>query len=388
MRIKKRLSNYCFYSKVLPILIRSLNVLRFFFPVVLGGLVLYTKTEANAQYATVTDTTLYKHSYALVVGINKYVSKNLPELNYARRDAEAVAVFLKGQGFEVINLYDRQATRAAIISKMENDLSNRVQKDDRVLFFFAGHGDVKRRGGRDFGSIFPHDGDATNAQSISMEELRAQFEKMGNAKHLLFILDACYGGQIGMRSAQEVKETVNPKLILPEALSDKTRGLRVIPKTVPDYIVSLTTHRARQALTAGGSDQPVLDVGPKGHSYFTTYFLEALQEGRADSVSNGDGYITFTELCSYLQSRASNYYQTPTPWLLEGHGGGDFVFISPKGPRIKPQIPVVKSENKPRSKKWLWVGGGAAVVAAGITTVIVLSGGTEEGFTKPPGRPR
>jgi len=347
--------------------------------------------RAAAQFVPVTNTALYSHSYALVVGINKYVSKNLPELKYAKRDAEAVAAFLKDQGFEVIALYDRQATRAAIISTMENDLANRVQKDDRVLFFFAGHGDVKKRSGKDFGHIVPYDGDAIKASNISMEDLRSQSEKMGNAKHQLFILDACYGGLLGMRSTQEIKENVNPRLIAPATAPDKIRGVNIVPKIAPSYILALTTRPARQVLTAGGTDQQVLDVGPKGHSYFTTYLLEALQEGRADTV-NRDGYITFTEVYGYLQTKASNGYQTPGYWNLEGHGGGDFVFISPKGPRIKSQIQVVKPENKPRSKKWLWIGGGLAV--GGGAAILILSGGgdgetpVQDGFVQPPGRPR
>jgi len=41
-----------------------------------------------------------------------------------------------------------------------------------------------------------------------------------------------------------------------------------------------------------------------------------------------------------------------------------------------------------RSKKWLWIGGGTAVVAASITAIVLSNGTTDEGFVKPPGRPR
>ena len=87
-------------------------------------------TDAIAGY--------YDRSYALVIGINKYPSPKWNDLDYARGDAEAVASFLDSQGFEVIPLYDRQATKTAIIKRMQNVLARKVGKDDRVLVFFAG----------------------------------------------------------------------------------------------------------------------------------------------------------------------------------------------------------------------------------------------------------
>ncbi len=207
----------------------------------------------------------------------------------------------------MISLYDEQATKTAIISKMQNDLARRVKSDDRVIFFFAGHGYTEELGGEDNGYIVPYDGGDISATFISMDELRSQSRKMGNAKHQLFVLDACYGGLFGERGARSVNENL------------------------PNYLTEIIRRPARQFLTAGGKDQSVQDGGPGGHSYFTYYFLEALQEGLGDV--NGDGYITFAELDSYIKPRASNSYQTPASGTLPGHGMGEFVFRSPKGER-------------------------------------------------------
>jgi hypothetical protein len=85
--------------------------------------------------------------------------------------------------------------------------------------------------------------------------------------------------------------------------------------------------RARQILTAGGATQRVQDTGPEGHSVFTGALLKAIQEGFGDS--NGDGYISFYELSTYLQLAASRPNQTPGVDFLDGHEQGEFVFRNP-----------------------------------------------------------
>lgn len=244
-------------------------------------------TSAAAQF--------YKKSYAIVIGINTYPSPKWRDLQYARRDAESMAALLKTQGFEVIALYDAQATKTAIIAKLQNYFAPRVQSGDRVLVFFAGHGYTETLGEKDWGYIVPQDGGSESATYISMEELQTLSEKMGSATHQLFIMDACYGGLLGTKSGG-----VDP--------------------TLPNYLSAVAKRVARQILTAGGKEQEVLDGGPGGHSVFTGVLLEALQQGLADL--NSDGYITFAELCSYVVPRASNNYQTPAPGILPRHGLG------------------------------------------------------------------
>ena len=80
-------------------------------------------------------------------------------------------------------------------------------------------------------------------------------------------------------------------------------------------------------ISAGGADQEVLDTGPNGHSLFTAALLDALQRGEADT--RRDGYIVTPDLVSYLISKASNTYQTPTEADLPGHALGEFLFASP-----------------------------------------------------------
>jgi len=259
----------------------------------------------------------YDRSYALVIGIDQYpLLTRFEHLTYAVRDAKSIENFLRQQGFEVIALYDEKATRTEIISQLQNNLARQVKQNDRVLFFFAGHGYTETLGGKDFGYLIPYDGTSSSATYISMEELETQSNKMRDAKHQLYILDACYGGLIGVRSS----------------------GLDT---HIPHYLKEVTKRRARQTLTAGGKDQTVFDGGgADGHSVFVAALLRALKDGLGDR--NADGYITFAELASYVETAASNQYQTPAWSILPGHENGEFVFTSPIGrlPTTPPPAPT------------------------------------------------
>jgi uncharacterized caspase-like protein len=265
----------------------------------------------------------FNKSYALVIGIDRYKSKNWPTLRYARRDAEAIADLLGRQGFtEIITLYDEQATKTAILSAMQDNLARKLSSQDRVLVFFGGHGYTEVLGGEDRGYLIPFDAISSSQSYISLDELRFQASYMNNARQMLFLIDACYGGLL----------TVRANL--------------VVSSTLPDYLAQVTTRYAKQVLSAGGKGQQVVDNGPNGHSVFVGAILEAVRDGLADY--NGDGYVTFAELANYVEPRATNAYQTPSAGTLPGHQGGEFIFLaknslstvsmaaSPKPPREPP----------------------------------------------------
>ena len=246
----------------------------------------------------------YGKSYALVIGIDDYGRSGWESLGYAVKDASAMAAFLQEQGFEVTALYNKRATRDAILNAMQNNIARKIGPDDRVVVFFAGHGYTEESGGEEWGYIVPYGATQNTVSYIDMRALEDQSRRMGRARHQLFIMDACYGGLLGFRGGE-------------------------VDDDLPNYLQEVTTRTARQVLTAGGANQRVQDNGPNGHSIFTWALLEALRDGLADF--NGDGYIAFPELEAYVMPRASSAYQTPSSNDLYGHGAGEFVFVSPKG---------------------------------------------------------
>jgi formylglycine-generating enzyme required for sulfatase activity len=248
-------------------------------------------------------------SWAVIIGVDNYL--NLSRLSYAVDDAKAVARVLANQGFEVIPLYNKQATRQAILRELRQDLVTRVQKEDRVLIFFAGHiGEIGSTGkGQPVGYMMPFDTEpgllAETAISIG---LLHELSDAIPAKQVLFLIDICYGGIAG-------------------------RSFRSLPPMTKDYLKVITREPARQLITAGGTGQQAL-AGPKWkHSVFTYYLLEGIGKGYGDL--NGDGIIPASELFAFLDEHVQsaalshNHVQRPEMWGLTP-AKGEFVFIPEK----------------------------------------------------------
>ena len=94
-------------------------------------------------------------------------------------------------------------------------------------------------------------------------------------------------------------------------------------RAAPEVIALKTTQPVRQFITSGSADQQVPDF-----SVFRKEFVSAL-EGEADL--NKDGYVTGSELGSYLEDKVTNYSrqtQTPQYGKIQDRNldKGDFVF--------------------------------------------------------------
>jgi len=291
--------------EALPLVLETLLDRGFRFALWDGERLVETAREAPASASTPRRSRLYGESHAVIIGINEYAS--WPRLNYAVSDARAMARLLIDQfGFDerkVHLLLDGDATRERIMALLGGTIADpsAVGPDDRVIVFFAGHGATRELpSGRSLGYIIPVDAgrDEYHGRAISMTTLQ-DINEACPAKHLLYVMDACYGGQALLRGGGGGHA------------SDK-------------YLKEITKRRARQVLTAGGPDEQVTDNGPGGHSIFTWTVLEGLR-GKADL--NGDQHVTATELFAHVGPVVSSLsHQTPAFGSLEGSEGGEVVF--------------------------------------------------------------
>ncbi len=249
---------------------------------------------------------LYDRSYAVIIGIDWYKNMPLKSLENAVSDAKGVEKTLK-TNFEfddIFTLYNEEATKDGILDTLMDKLGRKTTKEDAVFIFWSGHGYTEKTGYGELGYLIPYDGSFDSMRkNISMTILRDDISKTIKAKHVFYVIDACYSG----------------------LLLAKKGGKRKTERSL-SYLKDITKEDVRQILTAGGKDQEVLDGGPFGYSVFTGRFIQALKEAK--------DYIIASELSSnikrkvYSDARARNHKQKPQSGEL--FGLGDYVFIPAK----------------------------------------------------------
>jgi hypothetical protein len=251
----------------------------------------------------------YSDSWAVIVGINDYRHPRVPKLRYAVNDARAIEGALLGQGFRrerVFTLIDGQATKTAIERLLGDQLRAQVGPNDRLLVFFAGHGKTDRlRTGEEEGYLLPVDGDASQlfSTAISMTALRQISDRLP-AKHILYVVDACYSGYAFFN----------------RAIAD-------------DLLAEMVRKPAIQILTAGRQEDQAQERG--GHGVFTEILVRGLQ---GDAFS-GKTWLALEELGLWVKQRVfaeSNKRQLPQFGNLAGEG--QFIFVKP-GAAVAPVAP-------------------------------------------------
>ncbi|MEW6747895.1 MAG: caspase family protein, partial [Planctomycetota bacterium] len=250
----------------------------------------------------------YSGRHALVIGIDAYEDTGFQDLTYAVKDAQAVAdLLVKRYAFateSVRLILNKDATKEGLERALQDWACDRtrVGKNDLLLLFFAGHGMTREGGHRGkAGFLVPVDGRSHGGEPVwstllGMDILEDVSEFIP-AKHVLFIMDCCFGG--------------------------------IVAERAPLPLAAGMTNRARQVMTAGTAEQTVQDGGGGGHSVFTAALLDALG-GLADG--NADEIVTFGELFNYVGQRVeheTSNKQTPIQAEFPDHGGGSVAFFPP-----------------------------------------------------------
>lgn len=98
--------------------------------------------------------------YAVVIGISNYESSGIDQLEFAHKDAEVFAGFLKSASGGAVPeenirvLLNEKATFSAIYDALYW-LRRSCSKDDLVYFYFSGHGDTEDQVFINLDSCFP-----------------------------------------------------------------------------------------------------------------------------------------------------------------------------------------------------------------------------------------
>ncbi len=266
-------------------------------------------------------------SHAFIVGINDY--QHLTPLSTAVNDARVIAERLAEQhGFKV-HAPLLNATHQSLRKLLTEDIPRLVGKDDRVLFYFAGHGVALD--GEEGPNGYLVAADTRPGQEETLIPMATLHDALTTlpCRHGLLILDCCFSGAFKWSSGFRDVIFDLPKVIYEERFWRycKDPAWQVITSSAHDQkAVDIITNQSLGLREEGGGQ----------HSPFAASLLEALG-GAGDVIpaGKGDGVMTATELYSYLrdavetQTTENAKRQSPSIFNLKRHDKGEFIFLHP-----------------------------------------------------------
>jgi WD40 repeat protein len=233
-------------------------------------------------------------AYVFAIGLNEYANHQY-DLKYAVADASLFAREVRVEQerlgrygrVEVVSLLDRQATKASILASLDA-LAARVQPEDALFVYFAGHGTAHENSFY----LLPHDLgyggaranlDAKGLRSIldhgvSDRELEQAFERI-DAGQIVLVIDACNSGQ-ALEAEEKRRGPMNSK------------GL-----------AQLAYEKGMYVLTAAQSFQAAQEASQLGHGLLTFALVEeGLKQAAADAEPK-DGIVLLREWLDYATAR-------------------------------------------------------------------------------------
>jgi hypothetical protein len=243
-----------------------------------------TQAIANLQHKKETNKVSFNEEvtiYAVVVGVASY--NHMSSLKYTDDDAYHLYAFLKSPeggalpDENISLLIDDAATKKAILQEISKTFA-KADKNDVVLLYMSGHGLE--------GSFIPTDYDGLNNQLMYTDILKLIDNTQ--AKHKLFIADACHSGSM---------------------YAAKT------PARMPlgDFYSKINTSKGGTAIfTSSKTDEVSLEYSGIRKGLFSHYLIEGL---KGDANKNNDRFISIEELFNYVYLNVRHHTgnkQTPS----------------------------------------------------------------------------
>lgn len=279
----------------------------------------------------------FHKSHAFIIGIDDY--KYVSPLQTAVNDAKALAKLLKEDHDYIVHGPLLNPTKKEVVAYVQEVIKKEVGKEDRVLFYFAGHGIAldSKKGPK--GYLVPTDAESGKEDTLyPMKTLHNELTAL-TCRHGLLVLDCCFSGAFKWYSRRRDIVFDLPGIIYEQRFYQYLKD------------------PAWQVITSSASDQKAVDVleerslGFRGevrgaHSPFALALMDGIS-GAADMYpqERGDGVITTTELYTFLRDRVEDLTmseskrQSPSLFSLEKHDKGQYIFLHPRHPLNLPPIP-------------------------------------------------
>jgi formylglycine-generating enzyme required for sulfatase activity len=189
-------------------------------------------------------------------------------------------------------LYDADATQHNIRTAI--DKCESLGEHDRLIVFYAGHGWYKPKA--KLGYIVPTEaGNNPNSDFLPISFITDIFRAV-DAKHILLIVDCCFGGSFG-----------------------NERNINVNAAMTEKVVADLDIKRSRMVLSSGGTELVADGYATSNNSPFTKSLLDILK-------SNKQGIMAFSSVFNALRAQTHwNAAQIPqyTELRFMEHEGGE-----------------------------------------------------------------
>lgn len=236
---------------------------------------------------------IVKKIHGLFIGIDKFQSSEITELNCCAKDAEVLWALSKDtfpQG-ELKKLINHEATLSNI-KKAIDDIIEKASDEDLVIFHFSGHGSTNFH-------LVTHDTDKDNfnATSISADQVAGWIKRFKN-KRLLVVLDCCFSGGTGAKVVE----------------------LGVLKRDISDVgkdLLELIKGEGALLIAAASSKQSAWENNRVGHGLLTASLISALIN--SDNVASGKS-ISLMQLADLVtkqvESEAKNIGKIQNPYIV------------------------------------------------------------------------
>lgn len=197
-------------------------------------------------------------TFVLVTGVSNYGNEET-NLHQSTKDAKRFRELMLTQTKDITILTSKNVTRSNVLEKLRA-ICNRAQKNDRVMFYYSGHGMP--------GAIYAYDG------GIRYEDI-IDVLSTSQAKEKIVMVDACYSGTINKNSTKGV--------------GSEAKG--------SSWVTTAKANPSQVFFVACRPDEYSLESPITGAGYFTQALLKGMR-GKADK--NNDRKVTLIELFKYV----------------------------------------------------------------------------------------
>ncbi|MEX2410895.1 MAG: caspase family protein [Candidatus Paceibacterota bacterium] len=215
--------------------------------------------------------------FSLAIGLDDYINLT-PPTPYAENDANVFDIVM-GDVIEVQNRYKLLGDKATLrtVTRTIDIISAKLENDDRLFFFYAGHGE--NFDGTPHLSLY--DSDDLSDSWISIEEL---FNKINcNCDRSLFFIDACESTKkLGSRKQSIDKFDVRD-------LKERSQNTQYC------CVFSATSHKGVASI-----------IPEEKHGIWSFYLLRALK-GQAPRALVNETILTSNSLQNYLSHSVKKY---------------------------------------------------------------------------------